>query len=103
MLRRRLILPAVAIALVLILVLTGLGIWAGRLIVSVTSNQLLLQMNDTVRHDVGDMTQSADTALSRMINSLAWHDISLDDPAVVGRELYGLLRDERHVQWLAFG
>ena len=29
--RRRLILPAVAIALVLILVLTGFGIWAGRL------------------------------------------------------------------------
>ncbi|HKF62891.1 MAG TPA: cache domain-containing protein, partial [Dongiaceae bacterium] len=103
MLRRRLILPAVAVALVLLLVLTGLGIWAGRLIVSIASTQLILQMNDTVRRDVDDMTQSADRALSRMINGFSWHDIPLGDPAAVGRELYGQLRDERHVQWLAFG
>src|SRR5215469_14547066 len=103
MLRRRLILPAVAIALVLLLVLTGLGIWAGRVIVSITSDQLVLQMNQTVLRDVGDMTRSADRALSRMINGLAWHDIDLSDSAAVGRELYGQLRDERYVQWLAFG
>jgi PAS domain S-box-containing protein len=103
MLRRRLILPAAAIALVLILVLTGLGIWAGRVIVSITTNHLIQQMSETVRRDVGDMTQSGDRALSRMINDLAWHEIPLGDPAAVGRELYGLLRDERYVQWLAFG
>ena len=103
MLRRRLILPAVMIAVVLLLALTGLGIWAGRVIISITSGQLIMQMNQTVLRDVSDMTRSADGALSRMINGLAWHDIPLDDPAAVGRELYGQLRDERHVQWLAFG
>lgn len=103
MLRRRLILPAAIIALVLSLVLTGVGLWAGRIIVSIMSTQLLEEMNETVRHDVSDMVQSADRALSRLVNGLIWHDIPLDDPAAVARELYGQLRDERYVQWLAFG
>jgi hypothetical protein len=55
MLRRRLILPAAAIALVLSIVLTGLGIWAGHVIVSIMSNQLIQQMSETVRREVDNM------------------------------------------------
>src|SRR5262249_43993151 len=102
MLRRRLILPAAVIALVLSLVLTGLGLWAGRIIVSIMSTQLLQQMNETVRQDVSDMIHSADRALNRLVDGLTWHDVPLDDPAAVARELYGQLRNERYVQWLAF-
>ena len=95
MLRRRLILPAAAIALLLSLVLTGLGIWAGRHIISITSGEL------TVRRDVADMIQSGDRTSTRMVNDIARHDIPLGDPVVLGRELYGLLKDEPYIRWLA--
>jgi len=101
MLRRRLIFPAAAIALVLSLVLTGLGIWAGRHIISITSGELIRQMTETVRRDVDDMIQSGDRTSTRMVNDIARHDIPLGDPVVLGRELYGLLKDEPYVQWLA--
>ena len=101
MLRRRLILPAAAIALLLSLVLTGLGIWAGRHIISITSSELIRQMTETVRRDVADMIQSGDRTSTRMVNDIARHDIPLGDPVVLGRELYGLLKDEPYIQWLA--
>ena len=101
MLRRRLIFPAAAIALVLSLVLTGLGIWAGRHIISITSGELIRQMTETVRRDVDEMIQSGDRTSTRMVNDIARHDIPLGDPVVLGRELYGLLKDEPYVQWLA--
>jgi hypothetical protein len=55
MLRRRLTLPAAGIAFVLSLVLTGLGIWAGSVIVSIMSNQLIEQMTEAVRREVDHM------------------------------------------------
>jgi PAS domain S-box-containing protein len=103
MLRRRLILPAAAIALVLSLVLTGLGIWAGRVIISITSSQLIQQMTETVRRNVDGMIQSGDRMLTRMVNDIARHDVPLGDPVALGRELHGLLKDEPYVQWLACG
>src|SRR4029077_2557908 len=101
MLRRRLILPAAAIALLLSLVLTGLGIWAGRQIISITSSELIRQMTGTVRRDVDEIIQSGDRTATRMVNDLARHDIPLGDPVVLGRELYGLLKGEPRAQWLA--
>ena len=101
MLRRRLILPAAAIALLLSLVLTGLGIWAGRHIIWITSSELIRQMTETVRRDVADMIQSGDRTSTRMVNDIVRHDIPLGDPVVLGRELYGLLKDEPYIQWLA--
>jgi PAS domain S-box-containing protein len=101
MLRRRLVLPAAAIALLLSLVLTGLGIWAGRHIISIMSSDLIRQMTETVRRDVDDMITSGDRTSTRMVNDIARHDIPLGDPVVLGRELYGLLKDEPYVQWLA--
>jgi PAS domain S-box-containing protein len=101
MLRRRLILPAAAIALLLSLVLTGLGIWAGRHIISITSSELIRQMTEAVRRDVADMIQSGDRTSTRMVNDIVRHDIPLGDPVVLGRELYGLLKDEPYIQWLA--
>ena len=55
MLRRRLTFPAAGIALVLSLVLTGLGIWAGNVIVSIMSDQLIEQMTEAVRREVDDI------------------------------------------------
>ena len=55
MLQRRLTFPAAGIALVLSLVLTGLGIWAGNVIVSIMSNQLIEQMTEAVRREVDDI------------------------------------------------
>jgi len=55
MLQRRLTFPAAGIALVLSLVLTGLGIWAGNVIVSIMSDQLIEQMTEAVRREVDDI------------------------------------------------
>src|SRR5262245_24387116 len=101
MLRRRLTLPAAAIALVLSLVLVGLGLWAGRVIVSSMSTHLLSQMTEEVRRDVEGMIAMGTKTSVRMVNDIDRHDVPLDDPAALGRELYGLLRDEPNVQWLA--
>ena len=60
MLRRRLTFPAAGIALVLSLVLTGLGIWAGNVIVSIMSDQLIEQMTEAVRREVDGMITFGD-------------------------------------------
>jgi hypothetical protein len=65
------------------------------------SSELIRQMTETVRRDVDDMIQSGDRTSTRMVNDIARHDIPLGDPVVLGRELYGLLKDEPYVQWLA--
>jgi PAS domain S-box-containing protein len=103
MLRRRLTFPAAGIALVLSFVLTGLGIWAGTVIVSIMSNQLIEQMTEAVRREVDDMVTFGDRMSTRMVNDLARHDIPLSDPVALRRELYGLVSDEPDVRWLACG
>ena len=103
MLRRRLTFPAAAIALVLSFVLTGLGLWAGNAIVSIMANQLIEQMTDAVRREVDDMITFGDRMSNRTVNDLARHDIPIDDPVALRRELYGLVSDEPNVRWLACG
>ena len=103
MLRRRLTFPAAGIALVLSFVLTGLGIWAGTVIVSIMSNQLIEQMTEAVRREVDDMVTFGDRMSTQMVNDLARHDIPLSDPVALRRELYGLVSDEPDVRWLACG
>jgi PAS domain S-box-containing protein len=103
MLRRRLTFPAAGIALVLSFVLTGLGIWAGNVIVSIMSNQLIEQMTGAVRHQVDDMITFGDRMSTRMVNDLARHEIPFSDPVAPRRELYGLVSDEPNVRWLACG
>jgi len=102
-LRRRLTFPAAAIALVLSFILTGLGIWAGNVIVSIMSNQLIEQMTGAVRREVDDMITFGDRMSTRMVNDIARHDIPLSDPVAIRRELYGLASDEPNVRWLACG
>jgi PAS domain S-box-containing protein len=103
MLRRRLTFPAAALALVLSFVLTGLGIWAGNVIVSIMSNRLIEQMTEAVRREVDDIITFGDRMSTRMVNDIARHDIPLSDPVAVRRELYGLVSDEPNVRWLACG
>ena len=103
MLRRRLILPAVAITLVLSLVLTGLGIWAGRVVVSITSDELIKQMTETVRRKVDDMITFGDRMSTRMVNDIGRHEISFSDPVALRRQLYAQVNDEPSVRWLACG
>ncbi|HJY51886.1 MAG TPA: ATP-binding protein [Stellaceae bacterium] len=103
MLRRRLTFPAAGIALVLSFVLTGLGIWAGNVIVSIMSNQLIEQMTEGVRREVDDMITFGDRMSTRMVNDLARHDIPFSDPVALRRELFGLVSDEPDVRWLACG
>src|SRR6476646_1605920 len=71
MLQRRLTFPAAGIALVLSFILTGLGIWAGNVIVSIMSNQLIEQMTEAVRREVDDMITFGDRMSTRMVNDLA--------------------------------
>src|SRR6202047_402267 len=103
MLRRRLTFLAAGIALVLSFVLTGIGIWAGNVIVSIMSNQLIEQMTGAVRREVDDMITFGDRMSTRMVNDIARHDIPLSDPVAIRRELYGLVSDEPNVRWLACG
>ena len=103
MLRRRLTFPAAGIALVLSFVLTGLGIWAGKVIVSIMSNQLIEQMTEAVRREVDGMITFGNRMSIRMVNDIARHDIPLSDPVALRRELYGLVSDEPTVRWLACG
>src|SRR5215469_3897993 len=103
MLRRRLTFPAAGIALVLSFVLTGLGIWAGNVIVSIMSNQLIEQMTGAVRRQVDDMITLGDRMSTRMVNDLARHEILFSDPVALRRELFGLVSDEPNVRWLACG
>src|SRR6266480_2030770 len=102
-LRRRLTVPAAAIMLVLSLVLTGVGIWAGDVIVSVMSNQLIEQMTGALRREVDNMITFGQRMSARMVNDIARRDIPLSDPVAIRRELYGLVKDEPNVQWLACG
>jgi hypothetical protein len=69
MLRRRLTFPAAGIAFVLSLVLTGLGIWAGSVIVSIMSNQLIEQMTEAVRREVDHMITFGEGMSTRMAMS----------------------------------
>jgi PAS domain S-box-containing protein len=103
MLRRRLTFPAAAIALALSLVLVGLGLWAGRVIVSSMSAQLISQMTEEVHRDVEGMIATGAKTSVRMVDSIARHDVPFNDPVALGRELHGLLSDEPDVQWLACG
>jgi hypothetical protein len=103
MLRRRLTFPAAGIAFVLSLVLTGLGIWAGNVVVSIMSNQLIEQMTEAVRREVDGMIKFGDRMSTRMVNDLTRHDIPLSDPVALRRELHGLVSDEPDVRWLACG
>src|ERR1700719_2565312 len=103
MLRRRLTFPAAGIALVLSFVLSGLRVWAGNVIVSIMSNQLIEQMTEAVRREVDDMITFGDRMSTRMVNDLARHDIPFSDPVALRRELYGLVSDEPDVRWLACG
>ncbi len=103
MLRRRLTYPAAAIGFALSLALTGLGFWAGNDIVSIMSNQLILQMTEAVHRDVDVMMKASDMTLSRAVNDIARHDIPLGDPVALSRELYGSLGDDPYVDWLFCG
>src|SRR5260370_38686632 len=103
MLRRRLTYPAAAIGFALSLALTGLGFWAGYDIVSIMSNQLILQMTEAVHRDVDVMMKASDMTLSRAVNDIARHDIPLADPVALSRELYGSLGDDPYVDWLFCG
>src|SRR5260370_7207298 len=103
MLRRRLTYPAAAIGFALSLALTGLGFWAGYDIVSIMSNQLILQMTEAVHRDVDVMMKASDMTLSRAVNDIARHDIPLGDPVALSRELYGSLGDDPYVDWLFCG
>ena len=103
MLRRRLMIPAVAMALALSLGLTAVGFWAGRTIVQVMSDRLIREVTQAVHRDVAHIVGGVDKALSRVANDFARHDVPLGDPLAVARELYGLLTVERDVDWLYFG
>ena len=103
MLRRRLTFPAAGIALVLSFVLTGLGIWAGKVIVSIMSNQLIEQMTEAVRREVDDIITFGNRISTRMVNDLARHDIPFSDPVALRRELYGLVKRRARRSWLACG
>jgi PAS domain S-box-containing protein len=102
MLRRRLTLPAAAIALALGLALTGVGFWAGHTTVSVVSNHLIRHVVDDVDRDVGAMMHRPQRVLSRVAADIARHATPLDDPRAVLRELYGVLADEPDIDWLFF-
>ena len=87
MLQRRLTLPAAGIALGLSFVLIGLGIWAGTMIVSVLSSQLIEQVTEMVRREVDDIIAFGNRVSTRIVNDLARNDISLSDPVALRREL----------------
>ena len=103
MLRRRLILPAAAITLILSLVLSGVGVLAGRVVVGITSNQLIEQMTETVRRKVDDMITFGNRMSTRMVNDIARRDIAFSDPVALRRQLYDQVSDEPNVRWLACG
>ena len=103
MLLRRIIFPAAAIALILSLVLTGLGILAGRVIVSTMANQLIEQMTKAVRSKADEMITFGDRMSTQMVNDIARHGIPFNDPVALRRQLYGQTIDEPNVQWLACG
>src|SRR5258708_16095572 len=103
MLRRRLTCPAAAVVLVLSLVLTVLGIWRGNVTTSIMSDRLIEQMTEAVRREVDNMITFGDRISTRMVNSIARHDVPFSDAVALRRELYGLLSDEPNVQWLACG
>src|ERR1700741_2359973 len=103
MLRLRLTLPAAAVALVLSLILTGIGIWAGIVIVSIMSNQLIEHMTETVRREAQEMIAFGERISTRTLNAIARNDISMSDPVALRRELYAVVSDEPSVQWVACG
>src|SRR5262249_31562806 len=103
MLWRRLTIPAAGTALILSLILTGLGLWAGTVIVSVMSTALIEQMTEMVRREVNNLIVSGERMSTRMVNDFGRHDVPLDDPIAIRRELYGQLSDAPNVQWLICG
>ena len=103
MLRRRLMVPPVAMALALGLALTAIGFWAGRTIVQVMSDHLIRQETQAVHRDVAHIIEDVDKALSRVANHIAHRDVPLGDELAVARELYSLLTAERDLDWLYFG
>jgi hypothetical protein len=88
MLRRRPAVPTAAVALSLSLGLTVIGYWTARTIVSLMSDRLI---------------RGADEAITRLLIDFARHDVALEDPLAVARELYGLLVAEPDIDWLFFG
>jgi PAS domain S-box-containing protein len=102
-LRRRLTLPAAAILLILSVSLTGLWIWAAKVMVSIMATQLIEHMTGAVRREVDNMIAFGTGVSTRMVNELARHDVPLSDPVALRRALYGLVKDEPNIQWLACG
>jgi PAS domain S-box-containing protein len=95
--------PAAATALALSLGLSTVGYWAGHTIVFVMSNHLIRDMTDGIHRHAGLMMDAPARMMSRVINDIGRHDIPLNDPLVLARELYGLLGDEPNVDWLYLG
>jgi PAS domain S-box-containing protein len=102
MLRRRLTVPAIAIALLLSVALIAIGVWAGQSIVSVMSNRLVQEMTRAVDREVGHFVEEPARALPRVVNDLVRHDVPLTDAPAVARELYGLLSVEPELDWIYF-
>src|SRR5882672_12008739 len=102
MLRRRLILPAAALALALGLALSGVGFWVGSTIVSIVAEQMVLNVVDDIHRDIGVWVGRSNRVLSRVAADIARQAIPLDDPQAVLRELYGVLGDEPQIDWLFF-
>src|SRR5258708_32342643 len=93
MLRRRLTLPAAAIALALGLALTGVGFWVGHTTVSVVSDHLVRHVVDVVDRDIAAMRHRPQRVMSRVADLIALHAIPLDDPIASLRELKMVLAD----------
>ncbi|HEY2132523.1 MAG TPA: ATP-binding protein [Acetobacteraceae bacterium] len=93
MLRRRLILPAAAIALALSLALSGVGFWAGYTIVSAVSDHLVLHLVDDVNRDIEVWVKRSNRVLSGVEADLDRHTVPLDDPYAMLRQLYAVLSD----------
>jgi PAS domain S-box-containing protein len=102
MLRRRIAFSTAVVSLVLSLTLIGAGIWMGRAIVSIMSAQMIRLMNDDVRRDVAETIQAGERMLARVANDIVRHDVPIDSPSALGRELYGLMIDPRY-DWLFCG
>lgn len=101
-LRSSLVAPIAAITLLLSLGLTGIGYWTGNAIVHVMSDRMMEQIAESIRVHVGQMMDAPSRTLRRVVNTLARHGTSLDDPHPLAKELYAMLDDEPNIDWLYF-
>lgn len=102
-LRRRLTIPAAAIALALSFALTGIGYWAGNTVVASVSSQLAAHLVDDLHHDTSTVVERCQRVLARVAADMSQNGIPLDDPGAVRRELFVELTDEPNIDWLVFG